>query len=197
MKNLNILIKELHEFLILWITQAFSSLGSSMTNFALVIWSYQQQGSALSTALLAVCSYAPYVVMSIFAGALSDKWNKKITMLISDSVAAICSIAVMVLLLMGRLEIWHLYVLNGVNGLMNTIQQPAADVAITLLTPILATAALAFWGLQAVIWIDLATFAAAFLTLLCFIKIPQVPREEEQKETVLQSAFSGLRYLNL
>lgn len=218
MKKLNILIKELHEFLILWITQAFSSLGSSMTNFALVIWSYQQQGSALSTALLAVCSYAPYVVMSIFAGALSDKWNKKITMLISDSVAAICSIAVMVLLLMGRLEIWHLYVLNGVNGLMNTIQQPAADVAITLLTPskhyqkvsgfrsfsnslitiltpILATAALAFWGLQAVIWIDLATFAAAFLTLLCFIKIPQVPREEEQKETVLQSAFSGLRYL--
>ncbi|MDE7366243.1 MAG: MFS transporter [Lachnospiraceae bacterium] len=218
MKKLNTLIKELHSFLILWITQSLSSLGSSMTNFALVIWSYQEQGSALSTALLSVCSYAPYVIMSIFAGALSDKWNKKITMLVSDSVAALCTVVVMVLLLTGRLEIWHLYVLNGINGLMNTIQQPAADVTITLLTPskhyqkvsgfrsfsnslntiltpVLATAILAFWGLQAVIWIDLVTFVVAFFSLVCFIKIPQIPREEEQKETVLQSAFSGLRYL--
>ena len=218
MKKLNTLIKELHSFLILWITQSFSSLGSSMTNFALVIWSYQEQGSALSTALLSVCSYAPYVIMSIFAGALSDKWNKKITMLVSDSVAALCTVVVMVLLLTGKLEIWHLYVLNGINGLMNTIQQPAADVTITLLTPskhyqkvsgfrsfsnslntiltpVLATAILAFWGLQAVIWIDLATFVVAFFSLVCFIKIPQILGEEEQKETVLQSAFSGLRYL--
>lgn len=218
MNKLNTFIKELHEFLVLWITQSFSSLGSSMTNFALIIWSYQQQGSALSTALLSVCSYAPYVIMSIFAGALSDKWNKKITMLVSDSFAAFCTVVVMILLSAGRLEIWHLYVLNGINGLMNTIQQPAADVAITLLTPsqhyqkvsgfrsfsnslntiltpVLATAVLAFWGLQAVIWIDLVTFVIAFLTLLCFIKIPQIPKEEEQKETVLQSAFSGLQYL--
>lgn len=218
MKKINTLIKELHSFLILWITQSLSSLGSSMTNFALVIWSYQEQGSALSTALLSVCSYAPYVIMSIFAGALSDKWNKKITMLASDSVAALCTVVVMVLLLTGKLEIWHLYVLNGINGLMNTIQQPAADVTITLLTPskhyqkvsgfrsfsnslntiltpVFATAILAFWGLQAVIWIDLATFVVAFFSLVCFIKIPQIPVEEEQKETVLQSAFSGLRYL--
>ena len=34
-----------------------------MTNFALIVWSYQAQGSALTTALLSVCSYAPYVVM--------------------------------------------------------------------------------------------------------------------------------------
>ncbi|MEG2175178.1 MAG: MFS transporter, partial [Oscillospiraceae bacterium] len=74
MKKFNTLLKELHRFLILWSTQAFSALGSSMTSFALIIWSYQQQGSALTTAMLSVCSYAPYVVMSIFAGALSDKW---------------------------------------------------------------------------------------------------------------------------
>ena len=70
-------LKELKLFLILWLTQSFSSLGSAMTNFALVIWLYQDSGSALTTALLSVCSYAPYVLMSIFAGAISDKWNKK------------------------------------------------------------------------------------------------------------------------
>lgn len=55
-------------FLRLWSTQTFSVLGSSMTSFALVIWAYEQSGSALSTALLSICSYAPYVLLSIFAG---------------------------------------------------------------------------------------------------------------------------------
>ncbi|WP_418270108.1 hypothetical protein [Hominenteromicrobium sp.] len=63
----------------------FSALGSAMTSFALVIWAYEQSGSALSTALLSICSYAPYVLLSIFAGALSDRWNKKATMLICDA----------------------------------------------------------------------------------------------------------------
>ena len=106
-------IKELRSFLILWLSQSLSALGSSMTNFALIIWSYQQHGSALITALLSVCSYAPYVIMSIFAGALSCKWNKKTIMLISDSFAALCSVAVLILLGTGRMEIWHLYVLNA------------------------------------------------------------------------------------
>lgn len=72
MRSFKVLIRELRGFLILWLTQSFSALGSAMTNFALIVWSYQAQGSALTTALLSVCSYAPYVVMSIFAGALSD-----------------------------------------------------------------------------------------------------------------------------
>ncbi len=71
-------IKQLRPYLLLWSTQAFSSLGSGMTSYALVLWLYLHSGSALKTALLSVCSYAPYVVMSIFAGALSDRWNKNV-----------------------------------------------------------------------------------------------------------------------
>lgn len=218
MNKKNIFVKELRSFFILWITQSLSSLGSAMTNFALIIWSYQQQGSALSTALLSVCSYAPYVIMSIFAGAISDRWNKKGIMLVSDSVAAVCTVVVLMLLSMGQLRIWHLYVLNGINGLMNTVQQPAADVTITLLTPskyfqkvsglrsfsnslvtiltpVLATAVLSFWGLRAVIWIDLATFAIAFIALSCFIRIPKLPEKKDEEESILRAAFCGLQYL--
>ena len=91
-------VKELKAFIILWLTQSFSALGSAMTSFALVIRLYRDSGSALTTALLTVCSYAPYVVMSIFAGAISDKWNKKTVMLVCDSFAAMCTVAVLVLL---------------------------------------------------------------------------------------------------
>lgn len=221
MNSIKTTFRELNGFLILWLTQSFSALGSSMTNFALIIWSYQQQGSALTTAMLSICSYAPYVLMSIFAGALSDKWNKKITMLVSDTFAALCTVAVLLLLSTGKLEIWHLYCLNALNGLMNTVQGPAADVTISLLTPkkhyqkvsgmrsfsnslvsiltpVIATAFLAFTNIQAVIAFDLFTFAVAFISLLFFIKIPKADAEEggnEKQESVLKAAKSGLVYL--
>ena len=92
MKNLIHTIHEMKTFLLLWSTQSFSGLGSAMTSYALVIWSYSQKGSALMTALLMVSSYAPYVIFSIFAGALSDRWNKKATMLVCDSGAALTTV---------------------------------------------------------------------------------------------------------
>ena len=85
--------------------------------------------------MLMICSYAPYVLLSIFAGALSDKWNKKATMLICDTVAALTTVAMLALLHFDALEIWHLYVINAVNGLMNTVQQPASEVAVTRILP--------------------------------------------------------------
>lgn len=211
-------VKALRSFLILLATQSFSALGSSMTSFALVIWSYQQQGSALRTALLTVCSYAPYVLVSIFAGAISDRWSKKGIMLVCDTFAALCTLVTAILLHTGRLEIGHLYLLNALNGLMNTFQQPASDVTITLITPkehyqlasslrsltsslcsmlspALATALLALFGIQTVILFDLLTFAVAFLSLLLLIPIPETERKAEVREPMLSMAGSGLRYL--
>ena len=83
-------------FFIVWSTQNLSILGSSMTSFALVIWSYQQKGSALTTALLSVCSYAPYVLLSIFAGTLGDRWDKRRTMAVCDSLAGLTTAAAQV-----------------------------------------------------------------------------------------------------
>lgn len=207
---------ELKNFYILWSTQSVSQLGSTMTNFALTLWLYQKTGSALQTALLSICSYAPYVLMSIFAGVLSDRWDKKKTMLVCDSLAACCTVAVFVLLKTDRMMPWHMYLLNAVNGLMNTVQSPASDVAATLITPqkyyqkisgmrsfsnslvtilhpMLATSLYAFGGMDAVIFIDLGTFALAFSALLFFVRIPKIRQEPVQKqETFLASAKAGL-----
>ncbi len=210
--------KRLRPYLTLWGTQSLSALGSSMTSYALVLWLYLQSGSALETALLSVCSYAPYVVMSIFAGALSDRWNKKRTMLVCDLLAALSTVGVFLLIKADALQAWHLYLLNALNGLMNTIQQPASEVAATLLipkdayqktsglrslsqslnsilTPILATALFAFWGIDAVIAVDLITFVCAFLTLLFFIKIPEKSGPAQKQEKLLTAARQGLAWL--
>lgn len=216
--------KELKTFLVLWSTQSLSQLGSAMTNFALTLWLYQKTGSALQTALLSVCSYAPYVLMSIFAGALSDRWDKKKIMLFSDTFAACATIAVLVLLKTNLLQPLHLYLLNAVSGLMNTIQQPASDVAMTLITPkeeyqrtsglrslsqsfvtilhpMLATALFAAAGMELVIFVDLFTFMIAFLSLFFFVKLPKINvraakiGREFGNESLLSSSKAGLRYL--
>ena len=209
---------EMREFLVLHMTQALSALGSAMTNFALIVWSYQAEGSALVTALLSVCSYAPYVLMSMFAGALSDRWDKRRTMLACDAFAAVCTVAVFVLMRTGMLRIWHLYVLNALNGLMNTVQQPAGDVAVTLLTPkkyfqqasavrsftgsvvniltpVIATALITLAGIEVVIAFDLAAFMIAFITLIVFVKLPKQDASDTKRVSVLHSAAEGLRYL--
>lgn len=51
MKSFKIFIKKIRNFGILWLTQSFSALGSSMTNFALILWSYQEHGSVTALQL--------------------------------------------------------------------------------------------------------------------------------------------------
>lgn len=223
-KNTYKTIRKLKTFLLLWSTQSLSQLGSAMTNFALTLWLYQKTGSALQTALLSTCSYAPYVLMSIFAGALSDRWDKKKIMLFSDTFAACSTIAVLILLKTDSLRPVHIYVLNAFNGLMNTIQQPASDVAITLITPkeeyqrtsglrslsqslvtilhpMLATALFAAAGMDTVIFFDLFTFAVAFFVLFFFIKLPKLagadimPKDSVRKESLMAASKAGLHYL--
>ncbi|MBQ2478390.1 MAG: MFS transporter [Erysipelotrichales bacterium] len=209
---------ELKDFMILWSTQSLSQLGSAVTSFALTLWLYEKTGSALGTAALRICTYAPYVLMSIFAGALSDRFDKKKTMLICDLTAAFTTAAVFVLYKTGSLRVWHLYMINAVSGLMNTVQQPASEVAYTMLvpkeyyqktsglqslsrslitvgSPLIAAAVYGLGGLPAAILMDLGTFAAAFLALAFLIRIPEIPGKNENEGNVLQLAKEGLAFL--
>lgn len=207
----------LRDFFILWSTQSLSQLGSSITAFALTLWLYEKTGSSLSTAALTICSYAPYVLMSILAGALTDRFDKKKTMITCDVLAVICTIAVFCMYNTNQLRIWHLYALNAVSGLMNTVQQPASEVAMTLiipekyyqrtsalrslsrslisiLNPLIATALYAYVGLNGVVAADVGSFLIAFVALQFFVNIPKSGRSEK-KESVLILAKDGIRFL--
>ena len=188
-----------------------------MTSFALSIWIYEKTGSALQSAGLLVSNYAPYVLVSIFAGALSDKWNKKKTMLICDLIAAFGTVITLVLILNNLLQPWHMYAINVVNGLMNTFQQPASEVAmsiitpreyyhqtsgmktfsrslITIINPLLSTAIYSFFGIKTVCIIDLMTFFIAFFVLLLFIKIDEIKSESKEADTITMIK-EGAQYL--
>jgi len=96
-------------FTIIWIGQVISLLGTAMTGFALTIWAWQITGQATALALVGFFTFAPTLLVTPFAGALVDRWNRKFVMMISDLAAIVSTIVVFLLFWTGNLQIWHLY----------------------------------------------------------------------------------------
>lgn len=205
------------KYIIFWLSQSVSQLGSSMTGYALVLWAFSKTKSAMSMSLMAFCNYVPYIVVSLFAGSFVDRHSKKKVMLLSDSVAAVCSLAVLLLWNLDCLQITHIYIVNAIIGFMNAFQQPASAVAvgrlvpkeemgrvsglnsfssnlITVFSPIIAAAVFAFGGITIVLTIDFVTFLFAFFVLLFAIKIPEI-YENKKKETVFAGCMEGFSFL--
>lgn len=204
-------------YIVLWISQSISQLGSSLTGFALTLWAYEQSRSALSVSLMSFCNYVPYILVSLFVGTFIDRHSKKAVMLIADSVAALGSLAVLLLLVTGRLSIWNIYLVNAVIGITTAFQQPASAVAvgklvpkdkisnvsgmnsfsgnlIVVFSPMLAAALYSIGGLSLILMIDLSSFLLAFLVLLCLIPIPDAIEKKEYSSPFAGTA-EGFRFL--
>lgn len=209
-------------YIIFWLTQSISQFGSAMTGHALNIWAYTQTNSEMAFSLMTFCSYVPYILVSIFAGKFIDKHQKKRIMLLSDSVAALGTVAVAILYFSNQLCIWQIYIINSIIGFMNAFQSPAQSVAVgimvpeekmqkasgmdsfsgnlvTIVAPMAAAALYGLSGLRLVVWIDLATFLIAVIALAFFIKIPeQLNREQtviDEKSGVFAGFGEGVEFL--
>ena len=168
-------------FIVFWLSQTVSQLGSAMTGYALVLWVYGQTNSALSVSLLTLCSYAPYVLVSVFAGGFVERRRKKSIMLCADTVAFLCTLLIAALLLLNRLSVPWIYLVNAITGFMNAFQSPASAVAngrlvpqdkltkmsglqsisgsaVSLASPMLAAFLMSTFGIASVLLADVGTF---------------------------------------
>jgi MFS family permease len=108
-----------------------SLIGTSMTNFALTIWAFQQSGRATDLALIGFFFLAPLLVFSPVAGAIVDRSNRKLMMMISDLASGVVTICLLLLYTNDALQIWYLYVGAAIMGTFQTFQWPAYSAAIT------------------------------------------------------------------
>lgn len=122
-------------YIIFWLGQSVSQLGSAMTAFALTIWAYQQTQSAMTVSLMTFCSYVPYILVSIFVGGFIDRHSKKMILIISDSVAALLTVGVFIQISQNNLSIEQIYIVNAIIGFANAFQSPAASVVTGTLIP--------------------------------------------------------------
>ena len=210
--------KELKSFLLLWLSQTVSELGTAMTDYALIIWAYQKTGMASSVTMLTFCMFLPTILFRFVAGTFVDRRNKKRIMLAADLIAACGSMLVLGLYTGSLLEIWHLYLINIILSFMNSFQESAFFVAISLivpkkhytrigglqgisgsivsiLAPALGSVLLFAGGMELVLICDLASFVFAFLVLMFLVKIPEIKHENTEEEPFLKSCKDGIMFL--
>lgn len=211
-------MKEKKSYLLFWISQAVSELGSMMTSYALIIWAYLQTESVVSVSLLTFFTFAPKALVSIFAGKFIDSHRKKRIIMITDSLSAVCSLAICILIFTGHMQLWYVYMINIVLGFMEALQSPAVSVAFgmivpkdkyekmsgmnsitenlnTVLYPMLAAAVMGFMGISGVLLFDIATFLFAITIMIFFIQIPEKKWEKAKEEGMFQGFWEGVAYL--
>lgn len=207
-------------FTTVWIGQILSLIGTGMTGFALIIWIYQKTGQATALGLMAFSLFLPTVLLSPLAGALVDRGNRKLVMMISDLGAGLATAVVLTIYFTGHLEIWHLYVTGAFTGATQAFQFLAYSAAVStmlrkeqyarangmislaeggafILAPILAGILIGPIGIGGILMLDLLTFFVALGTLL-IVHIPQ-PRVtvegEAAKGSLWTEALYGFRYI--
>lgn len=207
-------------FTIVWLGQLISLIGSGLTSFALGIWVYQHTGSVTQFALISLTTTLPLLVISPFAGALVDRWNHRYCMIISDSIAGVCTLVLALLIATSHLQVWHIYLITCISSIFTAFQWPAYSAATTLLVskqhlgrasgmtqlaeavsqliaPVLGSALLVSLQLQGIILLDFVSFLFALITLVA-VKFPQVKTSnanQEGKGSLLYEAKYGWDYI--
>lgn len=207
-------------FLIVWFGQLISLLGSALTSFALGVWVFQRTGSETQFALTFLFLVLPRVLLGPFAGALVDRWDRRIAMIVGDTGAALSTFAVALLLFAGRLEVWHVYLATAMSTAFGTIQRPAYSATVSLLipkdqlgrasgmrriaastaellAPALAGLLVITIGIERVILMDVATFFIAVTTLL-IVRFPLPPKTyapRDAEPSLWREAQDGWRYI--
>jgi len=213
--------RPLKRYLMIWMGQVASLLGSRMSQFALTIWLWQQTEQATPITLLAFASEVPLLAVTPFAGIWVDRWNRKRIMMLGDAVAAIASVAILLLLLTRQLAIWHLYPILAIASIFGYLQGLAFSASQALLVPkqqyvrigalgsiktfgagviapALAGLLYPLIGLSGILGVDLVSFGVAIASL-SLVSIPQ-PKPSASPDFAPAKSFwhevlVGFRYL--
>jgi MFS family permease len=187
-------------FFVVWAGQLVSLIGTNLTGFGLSIYVFQQTGSVTQLATVMLASQLPQILITPFAGALVDRWDRRKAMILADAGAGIGTIVLVALYVTGSLALWNIAVAVAISGLLQAFQWPAYQAAMAVLVPkeqfgrasglvqmaeavgqlggpILAGFAIAFAGIGAVFAIDVVTFSVAIVTLL----VVRFPRPKESQ----------------
>jgi len=184
-------------FFTIWGGQAFSIFGSQLVHFALIWWLTVKTGSGTVLAMATIVGILPQIILGPVAGALVDRGNRRVIMMLADGLVAGATAVLAVLFIFEAVQTWQVYLVLFVRAVAGSFHWPAMAASTSLMVPkehlsrvqganqtlngglSIITAPLAAllldrFPLQVILGIDIATALLAILPLF-FIKIPQPP----------------------
>ncbi len=207
-------------FTTIWFGQLISTLGSGLSGFALGVWLYEETGSTTLFALAMFVWFLPSIVFAPIAGVLTDRYDRRLIMILADSMACLATVFIGIMVFSDALQVWHIYVVHVFYSIANTLQWPAYAAATSLMVPkehlgraggmtqigeaisslaapAAAGAMYVAFGLKPLLLIDICTFSFALGTLI-FVRFPQPERSAESdanKTSFWQEAVYGWHYI--
>ncbi len=207
-------------FFTIWTGQALSLVGSTVTQFALVWYLTETTGSATVLATASMMALLPGIFLGPFIGALIDRWNRRVVMIVADSVIALAILWLAYLFWIDALQIWHVYVIMFIRAVGGSFHLPAMQASTSLMVPKkhlarvaginqtlngvmniigapLGALLMGLLPMHGVMLVDIVTAALAIGPLF-FVHIPQPKRADEgraQKQSIWADLGDGLRYL--
>ncbi|HYF82679.1 MAG TPA: MFS transporter [Clostridia bacterium] len=204
-------------FVLLWLGQLVSLLGNRFHEVASMWYIYQVTGSPLKMGITLVFSTLPAVILGPFAGAVADRYDRKKIIVLSDFINGGIVGVITILMYMGNLEIWMLYLLAGLRSAASTFFGPAVS-AITpsivqkeqLLkansmnqlsrdfTGILGYAAggamIAIMGISGLFLFDSISFTLSAISET-FINVPKVRKEAVEKKCMRSEILESIYFI--
>jgi DHA3 family macrolide efflux protein-like MFS transporter len=127
--------KPLAPFFVMWAGQAVSLFGSQLVQFALIWWLTRETGSAAVLAIASLVGLLPQVLLGPIAGTLVDRWNRRLTMMVADSLVALATIILGLLFWSGTIQIWQIFALLFVRAVAGSFHWPAMTASTSLMVP--------------------------------------------------------------
>jgi DHA3 family macrolide efflux protein-like MFS transporter len=210
----------LRTFALIWTGQIFSLIGSGVVQFALVWWLTEKTQSAAVLATATFVALLPEVFVGPFAGALVDRWNRRLVMIFADAFIALATVVLVILFWLGVAQVWHVFVILFIRAVGGVFHYPAMAASTSLLVPQeqLSRVAGVNQALRGIInigapplgallysllkfhWVlsvDIFTAMLAILPLL-FVRIPQPVAEEKPMVTpkqLFKEVKEGFKFL--
>ena len=119
------------KFLLLWSGELISSIGGGLTSFGLGVYIFQRTGSASATTLVTLLGFLPTLLLSVPAGVLADRFDRRLLMMIGDGLSALGIVYILICMLTGEARLWQICLGVFISSVFSSLLEPSYRATIT------------------------------------------------------------------
>ena len=119
------------KFILLWTGELISSIGGGLTSFGLGVYIFNETGSAAGMALVTLLGFLPTLLLSVPAGVLADRYDRRLLMMIGDGCSALGIIFILICMLSGGAKLWQICIGVFISSVFSALLEPSFRATIT------------------------------------------------------------------
>ncbi|MFE3329095.1 MFS transporter [Streptomyces sp. NPDC059176] len=81
-------------------------------------------GSAAAVGITTALQFLPMLLFGLYGGVIADRYPKRRILLISQGALGVCGLALAVLTLSGQVQVWHVYLIAFLLGMVTVVDNP-------------------------------------------------------------------------